>query len=110
MRIALSPSPSPACGRRVRGSAGEGSRFFHIARAFHFDADELAADRHGFAELAAERDHFAVHRRGNFHRRLVGHHVGQYLVFGDRVAGLHVPFDQLHFGDAFADVGHFDHV
>ena len=49
---------------------------------------------------------------GRFHldRRLVGHHVGDLLVLGDRVADLDVPGDDLRLGNAFADVGQLEFV
>ena len=49
---------------------------------------------------------------GRFHldRRLVGHHVGDLLVLGDRVADLDVPGDDLGLGNAFADVGQLEFV
>ena len=74
------------------------------------DADQLRADREHLPDLAAEREHLAGNRRRNLDRRLVGHDVGEALVLGDRVARLDVPGDELDFGDAFADVGHPDHV
>ena len=49
-------------------------------------------------------------RRFHFDRRLVGHHVGDLLVLGDRVADLDVPGDNLGLGNAFADVGQFELV
>ena len=49
-------------------------------------------------------------RGRNLHRCLVGHHVGQRLVLGDRVARLDMPGDQFDLGDAFAEVGHLDDV
>ena len=49
---------------------------------------------------------------GRFHldRRLVGHHVGELLVFLDAVADLDVPGDDLGLGDAFADIGQLEFV
>ena len=74
------------------------------------DADQHRAHRHHLPDRAAELDHAAGHRRGHFDRGLVGHHVAQRLVLGDAVAHLDVPLDDLHFGDAFADVRHADDV
>ena len=68
------------------------------------------ADREHLPDLAAQRQHGAGDRRRDLDRGLVGHHVGERLVLGDRVAGLDVPGDQLDLGDAFAEVGHADHV
>ena len=47
-------------------------------------------------------------RRGDLDRRLVGHHGRQDLVFDDLVADHDVPFDDLGFGNAFADVRQLD--
>ena len=49
---------------------------------------------------------------GAFHldRRLVGHHVGDLLIFRDRVADLDVPGDDLRLGNAFADVRQLEFV
>jgi hypothetical protein len=51
-----------------------------------------------------------LHRGGHLDGRLVGHHVGEHLLGGDRIAGLDVPLDQLHLGDAFADVRDLHHM
>jgi hypothetical protein len=51
-----------------------------------------------------------VHRRRDFDGGLVGHHVGQHLVFNHLVARLHAPLDHFNFGNAFAQVGHLDHM
>ena len=74
------------------------------------DADQLRADRHRLADLAAQRQHAPGHRRRDLDGGLVGHHVGQHLVFGDRVAGLDMPGDEFDLGDALAEVGHLDDV
>ena len=50
----------------------------------------------------------AGHRRGHFHRRLVGHHVDQRLVLRDPVADRDVPGDDLGLGRAFADIGQLE--
>ncbi len=81
-----------------------------IAHAGNLDADQLGADGQHLPDLAAEGQHAAGHRRRDLDAGLVGHHVGQGLVFGDRVAGLDMPGDELDLGDAFADIGHLDHV
>ena len=49
-------------------------------------------------------------RRGNFDRRLVGHHRGERRVLAHQVADFDVPFDEFGFGDALADIGQLDHV
>ena len=83
----VAPPAAPA--RRRRRAAGRRRRAArHVARAFDLDADQLRADRHRLPDLAAEREHRAGHRRRDLDRRLVGHHVGQHLVLGHRVAGL----------------------
>ena len=46
--------------------------------------------------------------RFHFDRGLVGHHVGELLVFLDAVADLDVPGDDLGLGNAFADVGQLE--
>ena len=48
--------------------------------------------------------------RGYFDRRLVGHHRAENIVLAHEVADLDLPLDQFGLGDAFADVGHLDHV
>ena len=102
---ARAPPMVPRCCLR-----GRGGRCLHIACAFDFDANQLAPDRHHLADLAAERDHRADDRRWNLHRCLVGHHVREHLVLGHRVARLHMPCHEFHFGNAFADVRHLDHM
>ena len=47
---------------------------------------------------------------GQFDRRLVGHDLGQDLVFLNRIADLDVPADQLGLSRAFAHVGQFEDV
>ena len=58
----------------------------------------------------ASFEHRARDRRFHLDRRLVGHHVGELLVFLDRVADLDVPGDDLGLGNAFADVGQLELV
>src|SRR5690606_34393755 len=43
----------------------------------------------------------------HLHSRLVRHHIGNDLVFLNRVPDFDVPFHHLNFRDAFADVRHF---
>src|SRR5471032_827963 len=81
-----------------------------VTRAFHFNADQNTAHGHDFTRLAAEGNHFAVHRRGNVHHRLIGHHIRQHLVFNHQVADLYVPYRQFNFCDAFPNVRHLDYV
>ncbi|MNC67955.1 hypothetical protein D3C75_1185010 [compost metagenome] len=80
--------------RRNRCFLGRGRRLggrFDVALAFDFNADQDAADRHYFTRLATQGDDLAMHRRRNIHHRLVGHDIGQQLVFDDHVADLDVP-------------------
>jgi hypothetical protein len=50
----------------------------------------------------------AGHGRGQLHRGLVGHDIGDDLVLGDMIADLDVPADQFGLGGAFAHVGQFE--
>ena len=68
------------------------------------DLDQHRADGDLVTDLASQLDHLAGNRAFHLDRRLVGHHVGDLLVFGDHVADLDVPRDDLRLGDAFADV------
>ena len=61
-----------------------------------------------YADLAGQFDHGAGDWRFHFHRRLVGHDVGDDLVLGDNIADLDVPADQFGLGGAFAHVGQFE--
>ena len=85
----------------LRLAAGRG---FGRRLAVRFDHREHRADRNLVADLARKLDDLARDRRFHLHRRLVGHHVGDLLVFLDAVADLHVPGDDLRLGNAFADV------
>jgi hypothetical protein len=60
--------------------------------------------RDDLADRATRLDDLPGLRRRDRHRRLVGHDVDHRLVFFDDVTGLHVPRDDLTFGDAFTDV------
>ena len=55
-----------------------------------------------------EFPHCTSDRRRQVDDRFVRLDVRQYLVFLDVVADGDVPFDDLTFGDAFADVGKFE--
>ena len=46
----------------------------------------------------------------HFYGRLVGHHVGDLLILGDRVADLDVPGDDFRLSNAFADVRQLEFV
>jgi hypothetical protein len=121
----LSPDPAEPGLGRCRGSSGgccggwssgccgrccPGLRCLFVAGAFDFEPHQLGAHCHQLADLAAESEHLANHRRGNLHGCLVGHHLRQQLILRNLVAGLHVPGHHLDFSDAFADVGHLDDV
>ena len=97
-----------ACG--ASGSCGRCSTRLQVALALHFEANQLRTHGHGLPDAAAQRQHPARHGRGNLHRGLVGHDVGQHLVGDDGVALPHMPGDQLHLGNAFADVRRLDDV
>ncbi len=119
-----------ALGRRARvavGDRGFGDRFRHVfglrrrrrrgrnerrrtSFALHFQPDQRRAHRHGIPDLGAEPENLAADRRGNFHRRLVGHHSRENRVLPHEVADLDVPFHQFGLRDAFADIGKLDHV
>src|SRR5690606_38462917 len=73
-----------------------------------FYMDEVSPYRHDLPGLAAQGHDPARHGRWNLHVRLVGHDVGQGLVFDDLVARRHMPGDQFDLCNAFAQVGHLD--
>ena len=68
------------------------------------DHHQRRADRHLVADLAGQFDYRARHRRLHLDGGLVGHHVGDLLVFLDAVTHSDVPGDDLGLGNAFADV------
>ena len=57
----LWPQPAGAAAGTAAGGGG-GLRCLRLPFAFHLDADQLRADGHQLADLAAQRDHLAVHR------------------------------------------------
>ena len=90
---------------------GRWSRIFlQIPGAFHLQPHQFRAHGNGVAHSAAQCQHLASDRRRDLHRGLVGHYVGDGLVFSHHIARLHMPDDQLHFGNALANVGHADCV
>ncbi|MNE16247.1 hypothetical protein D3C80_1091880 [compost metagenome] len=93
-------------GGRRRGGRGFGD----IALPLDLEADQRAADGDLLTGFAVQGDDDAGDRAGQLDRRLVGHDLGQDLVFLDRVADLDVPADQLGLGRAFAHVGQFEDV
>ena len=63
----------------------------------------------GIAEAEIVAWHIKLGDRAlHLDRRLVGHHVGELLVFLDAVAQFDVPGDDLGLGDAFTDVGQLE--
>ena len=104
--------------RRRRLDRAVGKRHFLLrllgrfggCRAIGFDHREHRADRDLVADLARELDDLAGDRGFHLDRRLVGHHVGDLLVFLDAVADLDVPGDDLRLGNAFADVRQLEFV
>ncbi len=81
-----------------------------IARAFHLQHHQRALHRAQVAGIAVQFAHHPRHRRGELDGGLVGHHVGQGLVLGHRVAHGDVPGDQLGLGGALAHVGQLEDV
>ena len=79
-------------------------------RAGGLDHRQHGADRYLVAHFAGELEHLARDRAFHLDRRLVGHHVGELLIFLDHVAHLDVPGDDLGLGNAFADVGQLEFV
>ena len=95
-------------GLRLRGGGGRRlDRVRHVG-GVGLDHHQRRADRDLVADRAGQRDDGARHRRLHLHRRLVGHHVGDVLVFLDPVADRDVPGDDLRLGDALADVGQLE--
>ncbi len=72
------------------------------------DHHQRRADRHLVADLARKLDHHARHRRFHLDRRLVGHHVGDLLVFLDPVPDRDVPRHDLGLGNTLANVGQLE--
>ena len=76
--------------------------------ALGLDLDQHAADREHVADLAGQLGDRPRDGRFHFDRCLVGHHVGELLVFLDAVADLDVPCDDFGLGNAFANVGQLE--
>ena len=93
------PPPPPA--------AGEGRR---IPCTLNLELHQRRTHRQLLAGFAMGGGDATGHRRGQLHRGLVGHDVGDDLVFGDHVADLDVPGDQFGLGGAFAHVGQFEDI
>ncbi|MNE20148.1 hypothetical protein D3C80_1132560 [compost metagenome] len=79
-----------------------------IARALDLELDQGAAHRHHLAGLAVDGQNLAADRGGDLDGGLVGHDVGDDLVFLDHVADRDVPGDQFGLGGAFAHVGQLE--
>ena len=73
-------------------------------------ADEIRTDCDHIADLGAEPNNLALDRRGNLHRRLIGHDRCKDCILPDKIADLDVPLDELGLGDTFADIGQSDHM
>ena len=94
-------------GRGIDRSVGERHfilRFIRRRRTIGFEHGEDRANRYLLADITGQLHHLARDGRFHFDRRLVGHHVGELLIFLDAVADLDVPGDDLRLGNAFADV------
>src|SRR5690606_8973233 len=94
-RRASIPTPLPA------PLEGEGRS--DIALPLDLERRQRTADGHLLAGFAVQGDDLAGDGGGDLDRGLVGHHLGEDLVLGDRVADGDVPADQLGLGGAFAD-------
>ena len=88
--------------RRARGLRGRGAR--------GVECDEFGADRDHVARLPGEGNDAPADGRRNLDRRLVGHDLGDDLVFRDRVADLDLPLDDFGRDRAFAEVRHLENV
>ena len=98
-------------GGRWRGAQGrDGGALSDIAPALDVERHQRAADGHLLTRFAIQGGDGSGDGRGDLHRGLVGHDVGDDLVFLDRVADLDVPADQLGLGRALAHVGQFEDV
>ena len=71
--------------------------------------DERRTDRDFVARRSADRHHPAAHGRRHFHRRLVGHHFDDELIFGHCSTGLGMPGDDLSIHRPFAQVRHLEY-
>ena len=60
--------------------------------------------------VAGKLEHFAGNGAFHFDRGLVGHHVGDLLILGNRIADLDVPGDDFRFGNAFANVRQLEFI
>ena len=112
-------------GNGWRGDFCDGDRLWRM-RIFIFDHSQnrlfcwlfylivgIASDLN-FHKHRANGDHIARFARNlgdntrnrafHFNRRLVGHHIGKRLVFGDDIANLHVPSDDFGLCNAFTNV------
>jgi hypothetical protein len=105
----LATHPRPLPGRE--GSINGGLDRFDRRRghgnrplAFRLDLHQHRSDRHLIAGFTRQTHDGARDRAFHLDRRLVGHHVGDRLVFLDPVADLDVPADNLRLRNAFADV------
>ena len=92
----------------LRARRGGDDLALALARVLGFDHHQCSTDRDLIANVARQFDDNARHGRFHLDGRLVGHHVGDVLIFLDTVADRDVPGDDLGLGDAFADVGQLE--
>ena len=100
--------PARSGGRWLGAKRRDGGALFGIARPLDLELHQRAAHRHHGAGFAVQGDDLAADRSGDLDGGLVGHDVGDDLVFGDHVADLDVPADQFGLGGAFAHVGQLE--
>ena len=86
----------------ARHVADDGPR---IGVGFALESDERRANMHDIVRLAEELFDMSGLRRGDLHDRLVGFHRDERLIGPHLVAFLDVPFDDLGFLHAFAEIG-----
>ena len=88
------------------GGFGNGDLLIHIADVtLDFDLDQHGSDCDDVTRLTRDLRHYARHGAFHFHCRLVGHHVGDRLILGNRIARLYMPCYDFSLGNTFADVG-----
>lgn len=87
-----------------------GFRLFSLfcRAAFNFEAHEFGTNSDLFADFTVERHDLSGAGGRDFHRCLVCHDGGEKIVFANDIAKLHMPFDKLGLGNAFADIGEFN--
>ena len=73
-----------------------------------FHLSNGSAHRHSFTFSGNNAQQLPSHRRGNFHRHLVGYNFDQWVVAFYPIARLFQPFANRAFNDTLANVGKFD--